>query len=195
MRFLLEVTSYSYWFLLYFSLAWMKGEPSFHLFGFIMCIAATAARALKTVLQGVLLRVMSSNFQAIVLELCWLNEWNIHIPNIVSFWFFGQVSTEMISLISQGKAQFYEPSYVHGTSGCCIPSSSLNHNGGRCHWNHNFTCQRGFKYFVVAYVQFCIGIFCQFDQFLSHKAHQCINTSGNHPSPFPHWNSRKFAKL
>ncbi|KHN01795.1 Putative sugar phosphate/phosphate translocator [Glycine soja] len=31
------------------------GEPSFHLFGFIMCIAATAARALKTVLQGVLL--------------------------------------------------------------------------------------------------------------------------------------------
>ncbi|XP_061374015.1 probable sugar phosphate/phosphate translocator At3g11320 [Gastrolobium bilobum] len=31
------------------------GEPSFHLFGFLMCIGATAARALKTVLQGVLL--------------------------------------------------------------------------------------------------------------------------------------------
>ncbi|CAN1150676.1 Probable sugar phosphate/phosphate translocator At3g11320 [Linum perenne] len=31
------------------------GEPSFHLFGFIVCIAATAARALKTVLQGILL--------------------------------------------------------------------------------------------------------------------------------------------
>eukprot|EP01018_Ginkgo_biloba_P035480 Gb_40123 [translate_table: standard] len=31
------------------------GEPSFHLYGFIMCIAATAARALKTVLQGLLL--------------------------------------------------------------------------------------------------------------------------------------------
>ncbi|MFQ6647914.1 hypothetical protein Gotur_021069 [Gossypium turneri] len=31
------------------------GEPSFHLFGFIMCISATAARALKTVLQGILL--------------------------------------------------------------------------------------------------------------------------------------------
>ncbi|CAK8565860.1 unnamed protein product [Lathyrus sativus] len=31
------------------------GEPSFHLFGFIMCISATAARALKSVLQGVLL--------------------------------------------------------------------------------------------------------------------------------------------
>ncbi|EEE62153.1 hypothetical protein OsJ_16940 [Oryza sativa Japonica Group] len=31
------------------------GEPSFHLFGFIMCIGATAARALKTVLQGILL--------------------------------------------------------------------------------------------------------------------------------------------
>jgi drug/metabolite transporter (DMT)-like permease len=30
-------------------------EPSFHLFGFIMCIGATAARALKTVLQGILL--------------------------------------------------------------------------------------------------------------------------------------------
>ncbi|AAG50965.1 integral membrane protein, putative; 85705-84183 [Arabidopsis thaliana] len=30
-------------------------EPSFHLFGFIMCIAATAARALKSVLQGILL--------------------------------------------------------------------------------------------------------------------------------------------
>ncbi|KAG8067003.1 hypothetical protein GUJ93_ZPchr0005g16300 [Zizania palustris] len=31
------------------------GEPSFHLFGFIMCISATTARALKTVLQGILL--------------------------------------------------------------------------------------------------------------------------------------------
>ncbi|XP_072961764.1 probable sugar phosphate/phosphate translocator At5g05820 [Typha angustifolia] len=31
------------------------GEPSFHLFGFLMCIGATAARALKTVLQGILL--------------------------------------------------------------------------------------------------------------------------------------------
>ncbi|KAI4382796.1 hypothetical protein MLD38_008710 [Melastoma candidum] len=28
------------------------GEPSFHLFGFIMCIAATAARALKSVVQA-----------------------------------------------------------------------------------------------------------------------------------------------
>ncbi|KMZ75621.1 putative sugar phosphate/phosphate translocator [Zostera marina] len=31
------------------------GEPSFHLFGFIMCISATAARALKSVVQGILL--------------------------------------------------------------------------------------------------------------------------------------------
>ncbi|GMH15384.1 hypothetical protein Nepgr_017225 [Nepenthes gracilis] len=31
------------------------GEPSFHLFGFIMCMGATAARALKSVLQGILL--------------------------------------------------------------------------------------------------------------------------------------------
>ncbi|KAI3519872.1 hypothetical protein L1887_09090 [Cichorium endivia] len=31
------------------------GEPSFNLFGFIMCIGATAARALKTVVQGLLL--------------------------------------------------------------------------------------------------------------------------------------------
>lgn len=31
------------------------GEPSFHLFGFLMCIGATAARALKSVLQGILL--------------------------------------------------------------------------------------------------------------------------------------------
>ncbi|GMH26811.1 hypothetical protein Nepgr_028654 [Nepenthes gracilis] len=31
------------------------GEPSFHLFGFIICIGATAARALKSVLQGILL--------------------------------------------------------------------------------------------------------------------------------------------
>ncbi|XP_050146600.1 probable sugar phosphate/phosphate translocator At3g11320 isoform X1 [Malus sylvestris] len=31
------------------------GEPSFHLFGFLICIAATAARALKSVLQGILL--------------------------------------------------------------------------------------------------------------------------------------------
>lgn len=33
----------------------LQGEPSFHLFGFIICVAATAARALKTVLQGILL--------------------------------------------------------------------------------------------------------------------------------------------
>ncbi|XP_004295729.1 PREDICTED: probable sugar phosphate/phosphate translocator At3g11320 [Fragaria vesca subsp. vesca] len=31
------------------------GEPSFHFFGFMMCIIATAARALKSVLQGILL--------------------------------------------------------------------------------------------------------------------------------------------
>ncbi|EFJ15928.1 hypothetical protein SELMODRAFT_85074 [Selaginella moellendorffii] len=31
------------------------GEPSFHLYGFIMCVSATAARALKSVLQGILL--------------------------------------------------------------------------------------------------------------------------------------------
>ncbi|KAL3370582.1 hypothetical protein AABB24_007572 [Solanum stoloniferum] len=31
------------------------GEPNFHLYGFIMCIGATAARAFKSVLQGVLL--------------------------------------------------------------------------------------------------------------------------------------------
>ncbi|CAL5391460.1 unnamed protein product [Camellia sinensis] len=31
------------------------GEPSFHLFGFIMCHGATAARALKSLLQGILL--------------------------------------------------------------------------------------------------------------------------------------------
>ncbi|XP_022744835.1 probable sugar phosphate/phosphate translocator At3g11320 isoform X2 [Durio zibethinus] len=37
------------------SLRFLPGEPSFHLFGFIMCIAATAARALKSVLQGILL--------------------------------------------------------------------------------------------------------------------------------------------
>ncbi|CAM8949944.1 unnamed protein product [Rhodiola kirilowii] len=33
----------------------MKGEPSFNLFGFVMCVGATAARAFKTVLQGILL--------------------------------------------------------------------------------------------------------------------------------------------
>ncbi|KAE8098746.1 hypothetical protein FH972_016787 [Carpinus fangiana] len=31
------------------------GEPGFHLFGFIVCVSATAARAFKTVLQGILL--------------------------------------------------------------------------------------------------------------------------------------------
>ncbi|KAL6009943.1 UDP-URONIC ACID TRANSPORTER 1 [Asimina triloba] len=35
--------------------SWVVGEPSFHLFGFIMCIGATAARAFKSVLQGILL--------------------------------------------------------------------------------------------------------------------------------------------
>jgi hypothetical protein len=33
----------------------LQGEPSFNLFGFLMCIGATAARALKTVVQGILL--------------------------------------------------------------------------------------------------------------------------------------------
>lgn len=32
-----------------------EGEPGFHLYGFIMCISATAARAFKSVLQGILL--------------------------------------------------------------------------------------------------------------------------------------------
>ncbi|KAL3631846.1 hypothetical protein CASFOL_024830 [Castilleja foliolosa] len=31
------------------------GEPSFHLFGFLMCVGATAARSLKYVVQGILL--------------------------------------------------------------------------------------------------------------------------------------------
>lgn len=31
------------------------GEPSFHVYGFIMCLSATAARAFKSVLQGILL--------------------------------------------------------------------------------------------------------------------------------------------
>jgi len=34
---------------------WLQGEPGFHWFGFIMCISATAARAFKSVLQGILL--------------------------------------------------------------------------------------------------------------------------------------------
>ncbi|CAL5348968.1 unnamed protein product [Camellia sinensis] len=39
----------------HFFLVIEKGEPSFHLFGFIMCHGATAARALKSLLQGILL--------------------------------------------------------------------------------------------------------------------------------------------
>ncbi|KAH0898976.1 hypothetical protein HID58_048544, partial [Brassica napus] len=40
----------------HFSLSkWADGEPGFHWFGFIMCISATAARAFKSVLQGILL--------------------------------------------------------------------------------------------------------------------------------------------
>ncbi|CAN6972209.1 unnamed protein product [Brassica rapa subsp. trilocularis] len=31
-----------------------EGELRFHLFGFLMCIAATGARALKSMLQGIL---------------------------------------------------------------------------------------------------------------------------------------------
>ncbi|KAF3536713.1 hypothetical protein F2Q69_00023545 [Brassica cretica] len=43
----------------HFSLSkWADGKPQkpgFHWFGFIMCISATAARAFKSVLQGILL--------------------------------------------------------------------------------------------------------------------------------------------
>uniref|UniRef100_A0A9I9CTU5 Sugar phosphate transporter domain-containing protein n=1 Tax=Cucumis melo TaxID=3656 RepID=A0A9I9CTU5_CUCME len=42
-------------FVSYILLSWQQGEPSFHLFGFLICVAATAARALKSVLQGILL--------------------------------------------------------------------------------------------------------------------------------------------
>ncbi|XP_052480615.1 probable sugar phosphate/phosphate translocator At3g11320 isoform X2 [Gossypium raimondii] len=41
--------------ILIFHYCCIYGEPSFHLFGFIMCISATAARAFKSVLQGILL--------------------------------------------------------------------------------------------------------------------------------------------
>ncbi|MBA0608110.1 hypothetical protein Godav_020357, partial [Gossypium davidsonii] len=37
------------------SLQYLPAEPSFHLFGFLMCVSATAARASKSVLQAILL--------------------------------------------------------------------------------------------------------------------------------------------
>ncbi|CAN4109211.1 unnamed protein product [Withania somnifera] len=45
------------------------GEPSFHLYGFIMCIGATAARAFKSVLQGVLLSSEGEKLNSISLLL------------------------------------------------------------------------------------------------------------------------------
>lgn len=33
----------------------LQGEPSFHLFGFLICVSSTAARAFKSVLQAILL--------------------------------------------------------------------------------------------------------------------------------------------
>ncbi|KAM1038124.1 hypothetical protein ACFX13_033582 [Malus domestica] len=40
------------------------GEPSFHIFGFIMCITATAARAFKSVLQEILLSSEGENLDS-----------------------------------------------------------------------------------------------------------------------------------
>jgi drug/metabolite transporter (DMT)-like permease len=44
-------------------------EPSFHLFGFAICVAATAARALKTVVQGILLQSESEKLHSMNLLL------------------------------------------------------------------------------------------------------------------------------
>ncbi|GAB4860057.1 hypothetical protein Ancab_011535 [Ancistrocladus abbreviatus] len=46
------------------------GEPSFHLFGFIMCVGATAARALKTVIQGILLSSEGERLNSMNLLMC-----------------------------------------------------------------------------------------------------------------------------
>jgi hypothetical protein len=48
----------------------LQGEPSFHLFGFIMCVGATAARALKTVLQGILMSSEGYNTHLFVWIFC-----------------------------------------------------------------------------------------------------------------------------
>lgn len=46
-----------------------NSEPSFHLYGFLICIAATAARALKTVVQGILLSAESEKLNSMNLLL------------------------------------------------------------------------------------------------------------------------------
>ncbi|KAL8142944.1 hypothetical protein V2J09_015976 [Rumex salicifolius] len=68
------------------------GEPSFHLYGFIMCISATAARAFKSVLQGILL-----SSEGLIMKACINSEimhgykllskrrkWNIKINKFVA---------------------------------------------------------------------------------------------------------------
>ncbi|KAH1226587.1 putative sugar phosphate/phosphate translocator [Glycine max] len=50
------------------------GEPSFHLFGFIICVAATAARALKSVLQGILLASEGYIFKWVLTEFLCVRE-------------------------------------------------------------------------------------------------------------------------
>ncbi|CAI5997823.1 unnamed protein product [Closterium sp. NIES-64] len=45
-------------------------EPSFHLFGFIICVSATAARALKSVLQGLLLQSDGHQLNSMNLLFC-----------------------------------------------------------------------------------------------------------------------------
>jgi len=69
----------------------------------------------------------------------------------------------MISLASQGKDEFLEPSYVHGSGGCCFPSSSKDVIGFKIAIAREDSC------IGVSFLQLCVAIFCQSDQFPSHK--------------------------
>ncbi|KAF1881306.1 hypothetical protein Lal_00023342 [Lupinus albus] len=61
------------------------GEPGFHLFGFIMCLSATAARAFKSVLQGILLSSEGGNEHIIMLDLLQLNREKLNSMNLLLY--------------------------------------------------------------------------------------------------------------
>lgn len=68
----------------------------------------------------------------------------------------------------QGKVEFHESPFIHGSNSCSFPSPCNTSYGGKCGWNYFGPCKRRHQNNLVPTLQFCPRILCQFDQFLGH---------------------------
>lgn len=85
---------------------------------------------------------------------------------------------ETFVICFKGKAEFHESSIVHGSYCCCFPTSCNTLYGRKCCRNHIGSCKKWYQDYLVPAIQFRSSIFCKFDQFFGHKAHQCFDSSG-----------------